>query len=148
MKNICIWIFLALIVGLLVGCSKYPLPRSTTTTQAIPPISKPLSTSIFGSFSSHTSPSEINLSGQVDLPDGTFLRILIYVNNQPGQSWPILQDIPIQNGAWSISIKASQNGAPDVLPTARSGFTVLMWQKDDPSISTRYPVFVIGFPSD
>lgn len=88
----------------------------------------------------------IIVHGRSTLPDGTCLGTELWADGEPQTWWPGDTCVPVQNGAWQLSVRLGQDGAPAELD-ATAQYMVRAYQQDGPNIVSVFPFDLAGPPT-
>ena len=93
-----------------------------------------------------TDGEQIAVHGQSTLPDGTCLGSELWAGGEPQAWWPGNTCVPVQNGAWQISVHLGSGEAPaDLDPSAQ--YMLRVYQQNGPDIVSVFPFDLAGPPT-
>jgi hypothetical protein len=89
---------------------------------------------------------QVIFAGQSTLPDRTYVQTQLFADGGPETWWPSDSCVPVQDGAWRITVPLDGEGAPGELDPAVQ-YMLRAWQQDDPSIEAVFWFDLAGPPT-
>lgn len=93
-------------------------------------------------------PFSIYIFGTVDLAEGARLQAQLYKDEQAVKWWPASHGTRVRDGKWETSVKAHQYGSPEELPDLDEGYSLRVWNRDNPIVMAEFSLTVSGQPHD
>jgi len=93
-----------------------------------------------------TAGERITVRGRSTLPDGTCLGTELWADGELQTWWPGDTCVPVQDGAWQLSVLLGQDGAPVEL-NATAQCMVRAYQQNGPNIVSVFPFDLAGPPT-
>jgi heat shock protein HslJ len=82
-------------------------------------------------------PYSIYVFGTADLAEGARLRAQLYKDDKAIDWWPPDYGMHLQNGKWETSVKARESDVPDELPEFGQGYSLWIWNMDNPAMTAQ-----------
>jgi hypothetical protein len=93
-----------------------------------------------------TAGERIIVHGRSTLPNGTCLGTELWADGELQTWWPGDTCVPVQDGAWRLSVPLGQDGAPAGLD-ASAQYMVRAYQQNGPNIVSVFPFDLTGPPT-
>jgi heat shock protein HslJ len=93
-------------------------------------------------------PFSIYVLGSADLAEGTRIRAKLYKDDKAIVWWPANYGAKLVDGVWDFYLKAGEFNTTEELPEFGPGYSLWIWNTDDPAITAQLSLASPGPPEE